>query len=514
MRRFGAVLFVLVTGCGPLSAPPPMPHLTRSIIACPHDGGLAWLELTSPNFVLRTTQSEKMARADVQGLEDLLVGFKAAIELLLPAGPNPSRTSVILFTDDVQFHSVVPIDAGGQTRPRDDRGRPVVLVESGDTLTTFRHELIHRLMLQRIRSAPPWLHEGLAEYLSMLSVKKGTATLGLVTSRQWRLTTSRFEKRGVRGLLLVDELPSLSDLFAYSEKTLESDETYYIAAWAAVHYLINGEHGQLERFRRFTVDLSQGRDPVMALQANYGPLATVERGYRAHLRELAGISPDAHELRVPLFCKSTVVHPNVRWLDDAEVHALWAFFLPFRADEQLRLAQKHDPDSAHTYLLQGMNDKLHKQAASAIDAFDRAAALAPNDRFVLSTDLSEHLALESGKPHAERNLAPLDADVRRLAASADETRALLIVASYGALGGDAAFALPYAQRAVALDPASPECEAVLAQLYFRTGDFAHAVEAELAAFQRLPRGLSSRQQQEELACYRRAAAGEAADCAW
>jgi hypothetical protein len=254
MRRFRVMLLALVTGCGPLSAPPPMRHLTRSIIACPHDGGLAWLELTSPNFVLRTTQSEAMARADVQGLEDLLVGFKAAIELLLPAGPNPSRTSVILFTDDVQFHSVVPINADGQTRPRDERGRPVVLVESGLTLITFRHELIHRLMLQRLRTAPPWLHEGLAEYLSMLRVEKGIATLGLVTARQRRLTTSRFDKAGLPGLLLPDELPALSDLFGYSEEKLESDEKYYIAAWAAVHYLINGDHGQLERFRGFIRD--------------------------------------------------------------------------------------------------------------------------------------------------------------------------------------------------------------------------------------------------------------------
>jgi len=513
MRRLGVVLFVLVIGCAPVDRPL-MPHLTRSIIACPHDGGLAWLELTSPNFVLRTTQQEAMARADVQGLEDLLVGFKAAVELLLPAGPNPSRTSVILFTDDWQFHSVVPVEAAGQTRVRDERGRPVVLVQSGNTVIPFRHELIHRLMLQRIRSAPPWLHEGLAEYLSMLSVEKGTAMLGLVTSRQRRLTTSRFDKQGMPGLLLVDELPSLSELFGDSEQTLESDEKYYIAAWAAVHYLINGEHGQLERFRAFTRDMSRGRDAATALQANYGQLATLERGYRAHLRELAAISPDAHELRVPLAVKSTVVHPNVRWLDDAEVHTLWAFFLPYRADEQLALAQKHDPGSAHTYLLQGMNDKLHKRTASAIAAFDRAAALAPNDRFVVSTDLYEHLELEADKPRAERKLSSLAAAVRRLAESADETPALLIVASYGALGGDAAFALPFAQRAVALDPAAPECEAALAQLYFRTGDFAHAVEAELAAFQRLPQQGSSAQQQAELACYRRAATGEAADCAW
>ncbi len=514
MRRHAVVLLALVTGCGPMSAAPPMPHLTRSIIACPHDGGLEWLELTSPNFVLRTTQSEAMARADVQGLEDLLVGFKAAIELLLPAGPNPSRTSVMLFTDDVQFHSLVPIDADGQTRPRDERGRPVVLVESGHTLVTFRHELIHRLMLQRLRNAPAWLHEGLAEYLSMLQVKKGIATLGLVTARQWRLTTSRFEKRGVRGLLLVDELPALGDLFGYSEQKLEADEMNYIAAWAAVHYLINGEHGQVDRFRGFIRDLSKGSDAATALQDNYGPLATLERGYRAHLRQLSGVSVDAHELRLPLTAKGTAVHPIVRRLDDAEVHALWAFFLPYRADEQLELAQKHDRESAHTYLLQGMMDNLHDRRASAMDAFDRAAALAPGDPFVLSVQVFQRLTLEGNKPRAERNVAALDADVRRLAGTADETRTLLIVASYGALGGDAAFALPYAQRAVALDPASAECEAVLAQLYFRTGDFAHAVDAELAAFQRLPPRLLTAQTQEELACYRRVAAGEAADCSW
>jgi tetratricopeptide (TPR) repeat protein len=240
-------------------------------------------------------------------------------------------------------------------------------------------------------------------------------------------------------------------------------------------------------------------------------LATIERGYRAHLRQLSGVSVDAHELHIPLACKGTGIHPRVRRFDDAEVHALWAFFLPFRADEQLGLAQQHDRESAHTYLLQGMIENRHNRLASAMDAFDRAVALAPSDPFILSMQLVQRLVLEADKPRAERKLASLDAEVRRLAQTADEKRTLLIVASYGALGGDAAFALPYALRAVALDPASAECEAVLAQLYFRTGDFAHAVEAEVSAFRRLP--LSGRKQ-EELACYRRAAAGEAADCAW
>ena len=234
---------------------------------------------------MRTTEPESIARGDIQAFEDLLVGMKGAIEFVLPTGPNPSRTSLLIFDDDVQFHFLVPQNADGLAVSADDHGRPLIVVETGGSPLVSRHELTHRLVFQRLPRAPTWLNEGLAEYFSVTSFKNGTARLGIPTPRLRRLTSSRFEKARIPQKLLVDEMPTLKELLNADEATIESDEKYYIAAWAAVHYLANGGADHVQRFRSFLNAIAKGETAEAALTASYDAPSALEPRYRDYLKK-------------------------------------------------------------------------------------------------------------------------------------------------------------------------------------------------------------------------------------
>jgi hypothetical protein len=520
MVRAWSLLALLLLGCAPLT-PPPRPRMIHapaagSIIACPHDGGLPWTELTSPHFVVRTTKSSYEARLDIQAMEDLLLAIQGAVEYVLPVAPSPSRTAVLLLTDDMQFHSIVPPNADGIAAPRDDHGRPLIVIESGNSPLVFRHELTHRLVFQRLPRAPAWLNEGLAEYFSMIRLEKGIAHLGIATPRVHRLTSSRFEKSQQPGmhLLLVDEdMPTLAMLMDADEATLESDEKYYIAAWAAVHFFANGGRDHASRFRTFLKAVAAGTQPSQALAAGYGQWSVIEDRYREYLHVLSAFRPTVNEWTFPLVTARTIVVPEVRPLADAEVHRLWSFFLPHRAQEQLQLAEQHDPQSPSTHLLEAFRAFRQKLYTETLEAFDLAAATPPVEPFVSALRLSIRLELETNKPVADRSLEPLATDAHELAKIADETATLAVVARYGALSGDVALGLPAAERAVALDPYCFECLTSLAQLYFAKGDFAAAVDnAELAVHRWPKRGGAPWSSLEQLRCYRRRAAGEQVSC--
>jgi len=505
------LLALLLIGCAPV--PRPGFYSVFSLIACPQSGGRRWIELTSPNFTLRTTEPEANARGDIQAFEDLLVAMKGAIEFFLPTGPSPSRTSLLIFDDDVQFHFLVPQNADGLALSRDDHGRPLIVVETGRSPLVSRHELTHRLVFQRLPMAPAWLNEGLAEYFSMISFKNGSARLGIPTPRLRRLTSSRFEKARVPSLLLVDEMPTLKELLNADEATIESDEKYYIAAWAAVHYLANGGPDHVQRFRSFLSASAKGETAEEALRANYDTLSALEPRYRDYLKKVSAMTPKVREWTFSFPVAPIQARPRVRTLEDAEVHRLWGFLVPRYASEQLRQARLHAPRSPITLLMEAQMAAGQHRYAEARGELVLAVELAPQDLFLLSLKLSVLLEGEAQKPPAERNLARLAADVRRLAETADETQTLAIVARYGALGGDVGLALPYAERAVALDPYCFDCLSSLAQLYFAKGEFALAVDTQELAVHRWPkRGDVPSVSLEQLRCYRRRNSGEAVSC--
>src|SRR6266511_308608 len=206
MRRLLACLALLsAVGCAhaPKSG-------ARDPFPCPAAGGRTWRELTSANFVLRTDFDEPAARTALQSYEDTLATFKDIVELFLPAAEPPTRTSIIVFADWRQFHQLLSDKMAGVFIRHDEHRRPLIVLPSYANETMFRHELMHRLIHQRLPDLPDWLNEGLAEYFSTVDLRDGNAFVGGTTARGSLLTDARYY--GASHLERVHEMPSLSVL--------------------------------------------------------------------------------------------------------------------------------------------------------------------------------------------------------------------------------------------------------------------------------------------------------------
>lgn len=511
MRRVGWLAPLLLAGCA-MFKPPPAPPPP---FACPQLNGPLWLELTSPHFDLRTSNPERFARHDIQAMEDLLLAIRGAVDFLLPGAAAPSRTSVVVLADAREIAAIMPPNTEAFASPIDDHGRPTIVLANGNSQLVFRHELTHRLVFQRLPRAQAWLNEGLAEYFMMVQLEKGVVHLGIPTPRVKRLTSSQFEKNTKPGLILIDEeMPTLGAIMGADEKTLESDEKFYIAAWAAVHFLANGGPDHPHRFRLFLRAIAAGTDTAEALVANYGSPSALEARYREYLRGFTGLSVSVTELAFPLVTQWKPVTPTVRALSDAEVHRLWSFFYPRQANRQLELARQHDPQSSSTQFLEAQHDVRLGLYEDALAALDRAVAAPPKEPFLVAMRLSLRVDLMQRLAPAARDLASLAPDAHELAQTADETFTLLAVAQYAALSGDVALGLPAVERAIAFDPNCFECLMTSARLHYAKGDFAGAVEqAELGVHRFAKPGGPPWASLDRLKCYRDRAAGHDVDCA-
>lgn len=506
------LVLVLSAGCAAALGPTQREKDDASrLIACPQRGGSTWIELTSPNFRLRTTEPEWRARIHLQHYEDTLTALRSIVELVLPVAPNPSRTSITLFDLQSQFQLVVGWTIDGITLT-DERGDTGLVLEADYPSTIFRHELIHRLIRQRLPNAPPWLNEGMAEYFPQSQIQGGVAHVGLLSPRLVRVAQSLGDSLKRRSSLLPSDLPRLNELMAATEAKLASGDKYYIAAWAAVHYLLNGPPDGNLRFRAFIADLGAGVDQKTALERHYGPLPELATGYARYLEQLARGEP-TREWKFPVDVARFTVQPQVRPLDDAEVHWLWSWLWPARTGEQLTLAQEHLPSSPKTLLFAARVAFAHDDQARVDQLLKAALAQAPNDRLALTWSVSRRVAQQAELPTERRNLLPLDTDVRRLAKVADETPELAAIALYGAIGGDIKITLPAAQRAVALDPLCFNCQQSLARIYYNRRDFEAAVTT-LADALAHPRPANDRTAvaATQLACYRKSSTSDSGSC--
>src|SRR5262249_18055336 len=138
-------------------------------------------ELRSPHFRLRTDLPREEARAVILDLEERWARTGAVVDLILPSGPAPGETDVIIFARKEDFAAIAPGIAGAFGQ-EDERGVPVIIVGPTDDgysrPQVLQHELVHRFVWRRLSRLPPWLDEGMAELFSSMSWHDGTLELG------------------------------------------------------------------------------------------------------------------------------------------------------------------------------------------------------------------------------------------------------------------------------------------------------------------------------------------------
>jgi tetratricopeptide (TPR) repeat protein len=447
----------------------------RGPFVCPARGGAAWRELQSRHFVLRTDLPRSQARA---ALADFERSYDAFASLVFPSTrpdtPHP-RVDFVLFRSEEDFRALAPESATGYflTQQNNDvEHTPAIAMHGGLREVVdrrFQHELTHRFLAHRVREAPPWLEEGLAEYYSTLRLVPGEAIVGdLPVRRVFRTelyTSAALHERWVEQRVAIADVPTLRALLDADYDTFHRPEVevaHYAAAWALVHMLSNERLGYRARFHAFVDGLAAGASSADAWAESFGglPRDQIERDYRRYVQRL-----EMDSVRVPWTTADRGRVESERRLDDGEVHLLWARTRPWdsreniiRAEVDLEEAVTTSPRSAEAHYWMALYDERRRRFHHAEVELQRALELRPGDqRFLLA--LAELLWDEdSARPDGERSLERVDAVVAKLTPVARTPHALNFIARYYGERGQLDAGLPFARRAVEMGPGCWECQ--------------------------------------------------------
>lgn len=265
---------------------------------CTFQGSAVWAKprlLPSPQTrdnwrSVRTNNLFVIGNADPEKLRQVaawLEFFHSAFARLVSRNVLDSSvpTTVIVFRDDASFtpfkplYQGRPIDLAGFFQPGDDVNYIALSLDpdNRDPFSTAFHEYVHLHLRDNVPGVPLWLNEGLAELYGSLQFTGNDALLGAPLSHYIRL-------------LRENELLSLSTLFSIGTNSPhynERDKTgvFYGESWALVHYLMLGENGRQEQFRRFLQQVGRGENAAKAIEDSFGvSLATLEQDLKTYVR--------------------------------------------------------------------------------------------------------------------------------------------------------------------------------------------------------------------------------------
>ena len=491
------------------------PSACAAAFTPPELGGAAWVEGTSPNFVLYTDLPEPDARDALRTLER---SYTMLAEVAFPSTRQPPRTRIIHFQRSAEYEVIAPPQTGGYfTTVFDlDEGTEPLAVTYGDLSSepkrrSVQHELTHRFVSYYYPKAPPWLNEGLAEYFETMTVEGDEIVLGL-PAFQVHLQADPFSPRisladvpSVRAVFALEGsafLPGSEELFGTT--TLKRAVAARAGAWALVHMLKNGPELYRRRFDDFVALLQQGlavssTDELSSLNPD-----TFEDDFRDWLFPF---TQGGSVVRRGRYEEKDVSIEGVRPMSPAEVHLLWAALRPEQVEAEIEAALRFEPGSWRARLRRA---RLHeKQGSEAAAEQDFEGALAQSEGrpecvlALLGFHARRSQAPASGrsKERAEALLAKLP--VRRFSVSEQEGLARSL-----ALLGRPGEALQFARRAVDGDPSCWRCYDTLARIHAVRGEFDEATITQSLAIERLPHGLGGRGMLDRLATYEKAATAE------
>ncbi|HET7287828.1 MAG TPA: tetratricopeptide repeat protein, partial [Pyrinomonadaceae bacterium] len=172
-----------------------------------------------------------------------------------------------------------PANVAGYFLPGDDVNYIAISLDPGDRdpYSTAFHEYVHLHLRDNVPNAPLWLNEGLAELYGSLQFSGNDAILGAPLVPYIRI-------------LRENELLPLETLFSIGTNSPhynEQDKTgiFYGQSWALVHYLMLGDRGRQEQFKRFMQQVSRGENTAKAIEDSFGiTLAKLEEDLRTYVR--------------------------------------------------------------------------------------------------------------------------------------------------------------------------------------------------------------------------------------
>ena len=260
-----------------------------------------WRSIRTNNlFVIGNADAEKL-RQVAAWLEFFHSAFARVVSRNVLDSSVP--TTVIVCRDDASFTPFKPLYQGrpanvaGYFLPGNDVNYIAISLDPSerDPYSTAFHEYVHLHLRDNVPNAPLWLNEGLAELYGSLQFSGNDALLGVPLVPYIRI-------------LREHELLPLETLFSIDTNSPhynEQDKTgiFYGQSWALVHYLMLGDRGRQEQFRRFLQQVSRGENSAKAIESSFGiTLAKLEEDLRDYVRrgeltpqQIAGVNdPQAY----------------------------------------------------------------------------------------------------------------------------------------------------------------------------------------------------------------------------
>ena len=242
-----------------------------SVLALPSED-LPWIEVRTDHFHLYSSASEDRTRDVAVALEQ----FRAVLDQVIPGQSDEKveRTTVLVFgsTDsfapyNLRTPSGEPSAASGFCAQSPYGYAIAIDATPGNSYRQMIfHEYVHYLLFKRFPGLPIWVHEGLAEYFSTLSLDDGRARVGFAPQRH------------VDWLLTHEAPPAFSLLSATAESVnyseIERAGPFYAGSWLLAHYLLH----------------DAGGDPLSV--AGLLELRSVDAPYNRSLLEALGVSKD------------------------------------------------------------------------------------------------------------------------------------------------------------------------------------------------------------------------------
>lgn len=351
-------------------------------LACSFPAKAAWLEASSPNFVVYADQSEKQVRA----FTDMLERYRSAMRAVykLPDDPtSPSnRLTVFVVRDANQVRKLLgegsrytqgfyQSRAGGSVAfiPRVDGSNQSERVTEGELV--LLHEYAHHFMYSLFSGSPPmWFSEGFAEFYATAKFESdGSVGLGLPANHR------------AAELVYAKDVPldMLLNTRKYRENASRRYDAFYGRSWLLFHYMmLSGKRpGQLNDYM---TRLSEGEGEDAAATGAFGDLAVLDKELERYMmsRKMSYMNLGAHRI--------TTAEVRIRPLRKGEAAILPVMMRSRRGvneeqaalvvEEARSVAAEHPDDPfVQTALAEAEFDAGQDDAALA--AADKAIALDP-----------------------------------------------------------------------------------------------------------------------------------------
>jgi tetratricopeptide (TPR) repeat protein len=456
-----------------------------------------WIRARSKHFVFISSTDENRTQTVAAELETLAAAL-TQVDSTFSSAATPTR--VILFAN---HREVMPYFNVLRNRPGSEvSGVFVAQSESGTMLisdgSSWRggdrpplHELVHYLLHSGDAQTPLWLDEGLAEYFSNATIRRGSISAGEPIRNH--LATLRQRAR----------IPP-AELFTVTRQSdtynvPPGQALFYAESWAIVDWLVRTSSRSSAEFYAFVHDVSHGVPVATSLQTRYHrSLRDIDWALsRYRTTEAAGV---AITIPVPVTETTVATEPIDRATLLYELGHFLAGMGELSDEAERHFRAALDADAKHARSLAGLASLRAAPAnyAEATPLFERAITADPND-IEVALSYAEVLMQDQAGAGAQSEDA-IDDDamrfrnaralIQRVLAHRDEPdfptgRALGDLGATYSVENDVAPGITSLEEARRLLPSRTEFAIHLLALYRRSGDRikADALLAEVDALQ-------------------------------